>query len=225
MNYHHDRFHLIDKDNDKAASLQRSNMMIANVLGILFQPNTQWKKIADKGQFPLTKAVLTVLILASVPAVAWYYGTTNIGWVIGDGDAVRLTPDSAAVIITLFYFAMVASVCAIGYMIHWMAMTYGSESSTAKGITLAGLVATPLFLTGVIGFFPSYGIDLILGMGALGYAVYLLYTGIPIVMNIPKERGFLFASAVLAFCMVLLMVFMGGSVILWDMGAAPSFTD
>jgi len=41
-----------------------------------------------------------------------------------------------------------------------------------------------------------------------------LYTGIPIVMNVPKECGFLFASAVLAFCMVLLMIIMGGSVIL-----------
>jgi len=125
----------------------------------------------------------------------------------------------------LFYIAMVGAVCTIGYMIHWMAVTYGSESSTAKGITIAGLVAAPLFLTGIIGFFPSYGIDLVLAVCALGYAVYLLYTGIPIVMGISKERGFLFASAVLAFCMVLFIIILVASVILWDMGATPSFTD
>ena len=199
--------------------------MIANVFGVLFRPNVQWQKIADKDEFPLVKAVLMVLAMACVPAIAWYYGTTNIGWVVGDGESVRLTADSAAVIIVLFYFAMVASVCSIGYMIHWMASTYGSESSTAKGITIAGLVATPLFFAGITGFFPSYGFDLIIAVLALAYAVYLLYTGIPAVMRIPKERGFLFASAVLAFCMVLVMVIMGASVILWDMGAAPSFTD
>lgn len=199
--------------------------MIVNIFGILFQPNTQWKKIAEKDQFPLGRAILTVLIMACIPAVAWYYGTTTVGWVVGEGDTIRLTKDSALVIIALFYVAMVVSVCAIGYMIHWMAVTYGSESSTAKGITVAELVATPLFLTGIIGFFPSYGVDLLLGVAALGYAVYLLYTGIPTVMHISKERGFLFASAIIAFCMVLLIVIMGGSVILWDMGAAPNFTD
>jgi hypothetical protein len=45
------------------------------------------------------------------------------------------------------------------------------------------------------------------------------------VMGIPKERGFLFSSAVLAIAMVILICLMVGSVILWDMGAAPAFTD
>jgi hypothetical protein len=52
-----------------------------------------------------------------------------------------------------------------------------------------------------------------------------LYLGIPIVMQIPKERGFLFSSAVLAVCLVIIIVIMVGSVILWDFGAAPRFTD
>ena len=45
------------------------------------------------------------------------------------------------------------------------------------------------------------------------------------VMNIPEERGFLFSSAVLAIAMVILICLMVGSVILWDFGAAPAFTD
>jgi hypothetical protein len=41
-------------------------------------------------------------------------------------------------------------------------------------------------------------IDLIIGVVAISWAVYLMYLGIPIVMNIPQERGFLFSSAILA---------------------------
>jgi hypothetical protein len=52
-----------------------------------------------------------------------------------------------------------------------------------------------------------------------------MYLGIPIVMGIPEERGFLFSSAVLAIAMVMLICLMVGSVILWDIGAAPVFTD
>ena len=53
--------------------------------------------------------------------------------------------------------------------------------------------------------------------------LYLLYLGIPIVETVPQERGFLFASAVVAVCLVILIAIMGASVILWDMGAAPEY--
>lgn len=199
--------------------------MIGNAFGLLFQPKSQWHAIADKGQFPLFSAVVYVAVLAVIPAIAWHYGVTVIGWSVGDGERIRMTGESATVIILLFYLTMIVAVCAIGFMIHWMSKTYGTDSSTAKGIAIAGYAATPLFLAGAIGFIPVFWAALLIGVSAVCYAVYLLYIGIPIVMNIPEERGFLFSSAVIAICLVFLIVIMGGSVILWDMGAAPSFTD
>jgi hypothetical protein len=120
---------------------------------------------------------------------------------------------------------MVLSIIAIGLMIHCIASTYGSESSSGKAIAIAGFAATPMFIAGAIGFMPIFWFALVISIIAMSFAVYLLYTGITIVMAIPEERGFLFASAVLSVCMVILMVIMGGSVILWDIGAAPTFTD
>ena len=199
--------------------------MIGNIIGLLLQPKKQWQKIAQQEEFPLVYSVLYVLVLALVPAAAWFYGTTSIGWSVGDGETIRMTRDSAAPIIVLFYLTMVASVCVIGFMIHWMSQTYGTDSSTAKGISVAGFSATPLFIAGAVGFIPVFWLALLIGVAAVGFAVYLLYLGIPIVMQIPQERGFLFSSAVVAFCMVILMMIMGGTVILWDMGVAPSFTD
>ena len=199
--------------------------MISNVIGLLIKPSAQWERISKKDHFTLPASVLYAVLLAVLPAVAWYYGTTSIGWSVGDGENIRLTEDSAAVLIGLFYITMVVSICAIGYMIHWMSSTYGSDSSPAKGIAIAGFSATPLFVAGAIGFMPVFWLALVISVVAVGWAVYLLYLGIPIVMHIPEERGFLFSSAVIAFCMVLLMIIMGGSVIAWDMGAAPSFTD
>lgn len=199
--------------------------MIGNALGLLFKPKTQWQAIADKDSFSLISSVFYTAILAIIPAVAWLYGVTEIGWAVGDGDRIRMTWDSATIIIILFYITMVLAVCAIGYMIHWMSKTYGTDSSTAKGIAIAGFSATPLFIAGAIGFLPVFWLALLLGVSAVSYAVYLLYLGIPIVMKIPEERGFLFSSAVIAICLVFLIGIMTGSVILWEMGAAPTFTD
>lgn len=199
--------------------------MIGNMVGLLFRPKTQWQRIATQGSFSLPSSVIYTLILALLPVVAWFYGTTVIGWTVGDGDIIRMTAESASKIITLFYLTMVISVIVIGYMIHWMSKTYGADSSMAKGITIASFSATPLYIAGAVGFMPVFWLALLIGVSAVSYAVYILYLGIPRVMNIPEERGFLFSSAVIAFCMVILMIIMGGTVILWDMGATPTFTD
>lgn len=198
--------------------------MLATPFLLLFNPRRGWSQLAAN---PPTSAALMLLypiIFALLPAFAWYFGTTQVGWQVG-GDTVHLTSGSAQIIAILFYVTMVGSLAGIGYMIHWMALTYGAQSTIAKGIAIAGLTATPLFIAGAVGFHPSLMADLIIGVVALCYTVYLLYIGIPIVMQIPQERGFLFSSAVIAVGFVILIAIMGASVILWDSVAPPIFRD
>ncbi len=200
--------------------------MIQHGLGLLVRPHTQWHTIAALPESRLQTLLLYPCVLALLPAVAWYYGTTEIGWTVGEhGEPIRLTHESGRQICILFYFGMLACVAVIGYFIHWMAATYGAQSTVTRGIVIAGLTATPLFIAGLAGFQPILWLDMLIGVVAVSWAVYLLYRGIPIVMHIPEERGFLFSSAVLAIAMVILICLMVGSVILWDFGAAPAFTD
>jgi hypothetical protein len=199
--------------------------MFNHAVGVLVRPSTQWRNVAKLPEPSLNTLALYPCIMAILPAVAWFYGTTEVGWAVGDGEATRLTPDSARSIVILFYLAMVAAVAGIGYFIHWMSDTYGAQSTIAKGIAIAGLSATPMFIAGLAGFYPLLWVDLLVGTVAVSWSVYLLYLGIPIVMDIPEERGFLFSSAIIAICLVLATCIMVGSVILWDFGAAPAFTD
>lgn len=199
--------------------------MLATPLLMLINPRHTWNDTAAHPPTNPVAALIAPIIFALLPAVAWYFGTTQVGWKVGDGDPVRMTTDSAQIIAVLFYVTMIASITGIGYMIHWMSLTYGANSTIAKGMVIAGLTAMPLFVAGAVGFYPSLLIDLIVGVLALCYAVYLLYLGIPIVMKIPQDRGFLFSSAVVGVCMVIFMAIMGASVILWDTVAPPIFHD
>ncbi len=200
--------------------------MIQHTFGLLVRPTAQWRTVADLPESSLKTLVLYPCIMAILPAVAWYYGTTQVGWTVGDhGETIKLTTQSARQICILFYLTMVACVAVIGYFIHWMSETYGAESSITRGIVIAGLTATPLFLAGLVGFYPILWLDMLIGVTAVCWSVYLMYVGIPIVMNIPEERGFLFSSAVMGVALVILICLMVGSVILWDFGAAPAFTD
>lgn len=199
--------------------------MIDHVMGMVLRPRRQWSLLAGR-QPELGRALLYPLVMAALPALAWYYGVTEVGWRVGTGPVVRMTPDSARLIVLLFYLAQVLAVAGVGSMVHWMSSTYGAVSSSpALGIAVAGRAATPLFLAGAVGVYPIFWLDLMLGLLALAYAVYLLYTGIPAMMRVTEEQGFLFASAVLAAGLVAIMVIMGGTVMLWEWGAAPQFID
>ena len=200
--------------------------MIQHTFGLLVRPSAQWRTVADLPESSFLTLVLYPCIFAILPAVAWYYGTSRVGWTVGDqGEATKLTVESARQISVLFYLTMLASVVVIGYFVHWMSDTYGADSSLTKGIVIVGLTCTPLFIAGLVGFYPLLWIDLLIGVVAVSWSVYLLYLGIPIVMNIPEERGFLFSSAVVGVALVIFICVMVGSVILWEYGAAPAFTD
>ena len=61
-------------------------------------------------------------------------------------------------------------------------------------------------------------------LAGLAYSVYLLYVGVPILMHIPEERGFIYASSVVTCGLVLLVVVLASTAILWSSGYGPAFT-
>jgi len=195
-------------------------------LDILFRPAHAWRAIAGRADSAAKTLLTHTAPWAIVPAACWYYGVTQIGWRFGHAALQKIAPASAAKICALFYLAMIAGVAFLGYMVHWMAATYGAaQSSFARGVTIVSFTATPFFVAGLLGLHPSLWLDLGVGVLVACHCIYLLYTGVPIVMSVAPERGFLFASAVVAIALVCVVASMGGTAILWDFGAEPVYTD
>lgn len=196
-----------------------------HLFGIMLSPTATWEAIRDQEDSVLMTYLKFVLPISLLPAVAWYFGSAVIGWELGD-RTIRLTSTSAMQIMALFYLAMLIGTGMLGFMVHWMSETYEADTSTpGKGVMIAAYTLTPMYLCGATGFYPMLWLDMLLGCAAAAYAVYLLYIGVPIVMRIPSERGFLFASAMVAVGLVGCATLLGATVILWEMGAMPVFTD
>jgi hypothetical protein len=196
-------------------------MMVTHMWGLFAHPEKEWTAIAKEnrtiGKFYLTH----VLPLAAIPPISGYIGTTYIGWQVVTREVQKLTPQSALWIAILSYLTILVAVFTIGKLIHWMGQTYDAHRTLAQCIALAAYTATPLLLMGIMLLYPMLWLNLVLGLPVLAYAVYLLYTGVPIMMNISKERGFLFSSAVLAVGLVALVAVLAATVILWDIGIGP----
>lgn len=199
--------------------------MIAHIFGLLRDPQTEWKKIASESDAVINRGMLVFILLAALPAIGFFVGTTQTGWVVGDSGTVRITVSSAIPLAVLFYLAIVAGLVFIGYMMHWMSKTYDASSTLIKAIVFMGYCFTPIFLAGILAVYPIWWVDLLVGTAACGYAIRLVYLGIPDMLRVPEDRGFLYASAVFMIALVYVVVVLTATVILWEFVAAPVFTN
>jgi hypothetical protein len=199
-------------------------MALSYVIKLFINPKEGWSAIHAREYSVAGILFGHTLIFALIPAVAGYFGTTRVGWQVAGGELVRLTAASAGNIAVLYYLAMLAGVGTVGWAIHWMGRTYGASQPIGQCIALASFTATPLFLIGVLQAYPVLWLNLVVGLPALAFTTYLFFTGVPIMMEIPEERGFLFSSAMLAFGLVTLVSMLAVTALLWGTGFAPSFT-
>jgi hypothetical protein len=198
-------------------------MFIQHIIGLFSDPAREWEKIREQyrsGGSPIGH----VLILALVPAISGYIGTTQVGWRIGVGEPIRITGDSALSIAIIYYLALLVGIFSIGWVIHLLGKAYEVLKPLPLCIALAAYTATPLFLIGLMQVYPVLWLNMLLGLPALAYTVYLLYSGLPIMMEIPAERGFLYSSAVMAVGLVALVALLAITALLWGMGLQPVFT-
>ena len=200
-------------------------MAFKHVWGLFSDPKSEWETVREQRYSVPQCYARHTLILALVPALSGFIGTTQVGWQIGAGDAIKLTTGSAFRIALLYYLAMLVAVFTVGWVIHWMGKTYGANQPLSQCVVLASYTATPLFLIGIMELYPILWLNLVLGLPVLGYTVYIFYLGVPIVMKIPEERGFLFSSAVLAFGLVALVAMLAVTALLWGLGIEPAFTE
>ena len=201
-------------------------MLLHHVFGLFTHPDAEWAQIRREHEKPLRLYVAYVLILAAIGPVCAYISTAHIGWTVGaDQPVIRLASDSALQLSVLTYLAMLVGVFALGYAINWMARTYGAleEDDAANGVALAAYSCTPLFVAGFALLYPEPWFNALVFLAAAGYGAYLMYDGLPIVMDIPRERAIMYAGALLTVALVILVSTRVGSVILWNYGFGPVF--
>ncbi|WP_168204139.1 Yip1 family protein [Aliikangiella coralliicola] len=199
-------------------------MSLTNAIALLYDPSNEWRKISEQKQ-SISHIFLTYLIFfAAIPPVSAFIGSTYVGWSIGNGETYKLTSESALYLSVIAYFAILSAVLVVSAFVQWMAKTYGANPTMAECVNLTAYSCSPLFLVGVLGSFPILWLDMLFSLVAIAFSVNLLYKGVPQIMGINEEKGFLFASSILTLCMVSLVGMLAITIVFWGSGIAPVFT-
>jgi len=199
-------------------------MVLSHIWGIYTHPKKEWQAIADRHE-SLFNSLTHSLFIAFIPAVCSYISSVYIGWSIGAGDTIYLTSDSALAMAVLMFCGLVGGVIALGLMAHWMAHEFGADPSHVQAIEVSAYTATPLYMVGFAALIPELWFIVCVGLIGLSYAVYMLYTGVPIVMGIDEDRGFIYASSLVTVGLVFMVSMLGLTVFMWSSGVGPAFVN
>ncbi|MBV7315922.1 Yip1 family protein [Shewanella sp. NIFS-20-20] len=197
-------------------------MILDHLKGLYTHPKEEWHNIDDRHD-SIVGSLGHIFLVALIPAICSYFANAHIGWDLGVGDKLFLTNESAIFMSIATYFGLIGGVFGLAYLIFWMAKTFDSTPTYTQSFELAVYTATPLFMVGFGALYPVIWVMMLVGLVGLTYSVYLLYTGVPIMMHIPEEKGFIYASSVVTAGLVLLVALMAGSVIIWSFGFGPAY--
>lgn len=198
-------------------------MILNHLWGFYTSPKEEWQTI-DKQHENYFYVLSHILIIALIPTGMAYYASAHIGWDIGAGltaDTIKLTQQSALAMAVAMYFGLIFGVTALAVLIHEMAKSFDAAPNYTQSLEIAAYTATPLFMAGFSAFYPELWFIMTIVLIGISYSVYLLYTGVPIMLHIPEEKGFIFSSSVVTCGLVLMVILMAGSVILWSYGLGP----
>lgn len=197
-------------------------MILNHLWGIYAHPKEEWQTI-DKRHENYFYAFSHIALIALIPSIVGYYSAAHLGWSIGAGELIKLTQTSALAMSVAMYFGLIVGVVALAVIINELAKAFDSNPTYTQSLELAAYTATPLFMVGFAGLYPELWFLMTVGLIGLSYSVYLLYSGVPIMMHIPEEKGFIYSSSVVTCGLVLLVILMASTVILWSMGLGPIY--
>ncbi|MEW5687754.1 MAG: Yip1 family protein [Pseudomonadota bacterium] len=180
--------------------------LVARVKALLTRPAATWDEIAAE---PATVGGLFrgyVLPLSAIPAVAGAIGLLIFGvsgGFLGFGFSYRPSPVWIIGQALLQFVLGLAMIFVMSLVIDGLAKTFGATQDRVQATKVAAYAPTASWVAGAVMIFPQLAIVALLG-GL--YSLYLLFVGLPKVMNAPEERKVPYFAAVLVVVIIVGLV-------------------
>lgn len=171
--------------------------LFQRVKAIILSPQTEWPVIARESTEPASLFTGYVAILALIPALAGFIGMSLIG---------RYVPIMTGLINAIVsYLLTFVIVFVVALIVDALAPTFSGQKNFTNALKLTVYSYTPVWLAGIFALIPGLSFLTILGL----YGLYLLYAGLPPVMQAPKDKALLYAVAIVVIALIIQIVIGG----------------
>jgi hypothetical protein len=171
--------------------------LLQRIRNILIEPRREWPLIASEPG-GLRRVLRYVAILALIPAVCGYIGSSYVGTEVAAGRFHDALPTGVikAILSYLFSFAIVTLTALAADAI---APLFGAQRNFTNALKLTAYSYTPVWLIGVALLVPGLRFLTLLGL----YALRLLWTGLPTLMGPERRKVIHYAVAIVLIAFVI----------------------
>lgn len=151
--------------------------IINQAISVLMNPKEALQKA--KKEKVETMDIIMYLAIVGIPTLIGFilgYG------VIGYGGSFLGASIGAAIV---YYIMAIIGIVVFGFILNAIAPTFKSKQDKMQALKLVAYSATPWLIAGIFYFHPS--IWFLATLAGL-YGLYILYIGIPILMETPKDQ-------------------------------------
>jgi len=167
--------------------------LVQRVQDILLKPKPTWPVIEQEQADVAGIYQRYLVFIAAIPAVAGFIGMSLIG-VGGFGMHMRMPFMSGLVNMVVSYGLSLLVVFLLALIVDALAPTFNGSKSQINAFKLVAYGSTAGFVGGIFSLIPSLGV---LGLLAGLYSIYLIYTGIPVLMKCPQEKAGAYTAVVI----------------------------
>lgn len=191
--------------------------IIQRVQDILFKPKETWPAIAAETDDIPSIYKNYLIYLAAIPAVATFIGMSLIGFG-GFGMHFRVPIVSGLVNMVVGFVLSLAMIYVLALIANELAPRFQGEKNLPNAFKLVAYGATAGLVGGIFNLLPSLSM---LGLLAALYSIYLLYTGVPVMMKTPQDKSLVY-TAVLIVCGIVAGLIVGAVSAIFTGGSKAS---
>lgn len=169
---------------------------------ILMKPKETWPVIEGEGGDVESIYREYLIYVAAVPAIAGFIGLSLVG-LGGLGVAMRVPLLAGLAQMIVGFGLTLAVVYVVALIVDAFAPTFGGTKNRLNALKLVAYGSTASLLGGIVGAVP--GNLAVLGVLASLYSIYLVYTGLPVLMKCRTEKTGAY-TAVVVVCGIVAMV-------------------
>jgi hypothetical protein len=186
-----------------AAAAASAPGLLARIKNIVLTPKSEWPVIAPEPTTVSQLYVGYVMPLAVLAALLGFVRMSVLGYNTAFGAGFRMPVASGLSYMLMMFVSALIGVFIVGIIINALAPTFSGQRDQRQALKVAAYSLTPAMLSSVLALSPILAtlMQLLAGL----YGIYVLYLGLPVVMQSPREKSFGYTVSVVI-CTILLGV-------------------
>ncbi len=184
-------------------SKERLQSLGERVKNVILKPKETFGIVKDESVTSRDLIIGYLAILAIIPAVASLIGMSAIGYSVGWVGRIRVPIGNSLARMIVQYVLTIGGIYILSLIINALAPSFSGVKNNIAALKIAAYSSTPMLVAGIFYIIPALGI-LVFIAGL--YGLYLLYVGIPIMMECPPEKALVYTIVVIVAHIVIYLI-------------------